>query len=209
MERLLYWQQHRKVCTFIRQSESVSEPRLQYSKWTNIEVLEIEDSSDSSLSSIPSRPWTPRPLREQTDSIAIKSPNRPKPDSREPRVTRVSKHDNRKVSDPAGTSRTTTLAVERKNVLETTFPRQTPSSAEQAQKIDARQVLESIRLFSEQLMQAIACNEEDRLLADVVLDVVNKCDTSSRRLQASIMQSTKRLKSRNSSQLREFDQERL
>ncbi|KAL5480305.1 hypothetical protein ACEPAI_1575 [Sanghuangporus weigelae] len=159
-------------------SESVCKPRLQYSKRANVEVLEVEDSSDSSLSSTPSRL------------------NRSKPG--------VSEHDGKKVSDPAGASRMTTLAVERKNVVETTFPPRTPSSAEQAQKTSAHQVLELIRLFSEQLMQAVAHNEEDWLLADVVFDLVNKCDTSSRRLQASIMQST-RLKSGSSNQLRDLD----
>ncbi|KAL5500940.1 hypothetical protein ACEPAH_9327 [Sanghuangporus vaninii] len=166
-------------------SEPGSETELRYPKRADTRAREVNDSSESSDHSSEEtqdcRP-TYRRLRKHAGSIAEASSNKRKLRDAIPKVTRDSGND-KKTSHAAEASC--------KPTTEGKVPYKKLSQAAQAEKTDTWQLLQSVKAFSEQLMELVTCSEQDELITDVVLDLVNKCDASFRSLQVYILRKTK------------------
>ncbi|KAL5512432.1 hypothetical protein ACEPAG_3424 [Sanghuangporus baumii] len=166
-------------------SEPGSEIDPRYPKRADTMAREINDSSEpSDLSSEETRDCrlTSHRLRKHAGSITEASASKRKLHDTTPKVTWASGSD-KKTSHTAEASCNPTT--------ETKVPSKKPPQAIQTERADARQLLQSIKAFSEQLMELLTRSEQDELITDLVLDLVNKCDASFRSLQVSVLKKTK------------------
>ena len=105
-----------------------------------------------------------------------------------PIATRVPKSKRRKrrnLTDPNHGGRVTPEYIETDSIEGS----KTASSAQATDMSQVGRTVETIRSFSDQLMEVVATSDPNGIVADIAMQLVNHCDSSSRRLQANILQS--------------------